>query len=231
MLVVAALFPPAHAPAEVARLIRQIRTTYSTCKTYRDSGTQTIWRIDKKGSRTVWGEWKFSTIFARPKHLRLEISERAGPNKWLTSVLWTVPGSKATSTPKREIGRLYIGLDGSQEPVTDLESGLVALSSLSFGIATQVPSLLLPSPSSSTVLDLYKWKLGKGERVKEKECSVLISNDSLVKLWIDKKTFLIRQVQDTTDLGDGPSSVRVVQFAPEINVKVLDSEFVGPKSL
>lgn len=229
MLATIALILPVHAPIEVDRLVRQVRTTYSGCKTYRDSGTQTIWRIDSKGSKAVWGEWKFATIFARPKKLRLEVSEREGGNKWMTSVLWTTASTKGSRSPRGEIGRLHIGLDGSENPVSDLETGLIALSSLGFGIANQVPRLLMPSDYLSSALDLNKWKMGGAEKIKERECSVLISTDSLVKLWIDKRASLLIQLQEKTDLGGGLSTLKVVQFTPSINAKVEDKEFKGPR--
>jgi hypothetical protein len=229
MLAAIALFLPVHAPNEVDRLVRQVRTAYSGCKTYRDSGTQTIWRIDSKGAKAVWGEWKFATIFARPKKLRLEVSEREGGNKWMTSVLWTTTSTKGSSSSRREIGRLHIGLDGSENSVTDLETGLIALSSLGFGIANHLPRLLMPPDYLSGVLDLNKWKMSGAEKIKERECSVLISTDSLVTLWIDKRTSLLLQLKEKTDLGGGLSTLKAIQFTPSINSKVEDKEFKGPR--
>ncbi len=229
MLVAFALILPVHATTEVDRLVRQVRTTYSTCKTYRDSGTQTIWRIDSKGSKTAWGEWKFATIFARPKKLRLEVSEREGGNKWMTSVLWTTAGAKGSRSSRGEVGRLHIGLDGSENSVTDLETGLIALSSLGFGIANQVPRLLMPSDYLPSVLGLYKWKMSCAEMIKERECSVLISTDSSAKLWIDKRTSLLLQQHEKTDSGGGISTLKVITFTPSVNAKVEDKEFRGPR--
>jgi hypothetical protein len=229
MLVAVALFLPLHAPAEVDRLVRQVRTTYSTCKTYRDSGTQTIWRIDSKGAKAVWGEWKFATIFARPKKLRLEVSEREGGNKWMTSVLWTTARAKGSGSARGEVGRLHMGLDGSEHAVPDLEMGLISLASLCFGIANQVPRLLMPSDYLPSVLDLYKWKMNGAETINGRECSVLTSTDSSVKLWIDKRTSLLLQQHEKTDLGGGLSTLKAIQFTPSINAKVEDKEFKGPR--
>lgn len=229
MLAAIALFLPVHSPNEVDRLVRHVRTTYSGCKTYRDSGTQTIWRIDSKGAKAVWGEWKFATIFARPKKLRLEVSERDINNKWMTSVLWTTVGAKGSRSSRGEVGRLHIGLDGSEQSVPDLDTGLISLAGLSFGIANQVPRLLMPSDYLSSVLGLYKWKMSGAEKIKERECSVLISTDSSVKLWIDKRTSLLLLLHEKTDLGGGLSTLKAIQFTPSVNAKVEDREFKGPR--
>jgi hypothetical protein len=87
----------------------------------------------------------------------------------------------------------------------------------------------MPSDYLPSVLDLYKWKMSGAEKIKERECSVLISTDSSVKIWIDKRTSLLLQQHEKTDLGGGLSTLKVIQFTPSVNAKVEDKEFKGPR--
>ena len=206
-------------PVDVARLVRQVRAAYKSCKTYRDHGTQVIWNIDSRGSKTIWGEWKFATIFERPAKLRLEVNERSG-SRWVTSVLWTPRKGSISSS-----ARLYIGLDGSVTRVDDLWTGFSSLATLCSGIADRVPVLLIPSKEPFDLLDEHKWKSTGVERLGGRDCYVLRSSDSSSKIWVDKRTTLIVQLHEWRDHGGGRSTLKMVQYTPKINIRVQGSEF------
>jgi len=210
---------------DVARLVRQVRAAYTNCKTYRDVGTQVIWNIDSRGTKSIWGEWKFNTTFARPAQIRLEVSERKGASRWVSSVLWTISKGKGPAPAV-----IHFGFDGSVEQVKELRAGFASLASLCFGIADRVTLLLVPSKDRFDLLDEHEWKKGSAEKLRGYDCDVLRSRDSSVKLWIDRRTSLLVQIQEQNDLGGGSSTLKVVSYTPKLNTKVQESEFRGPAS-
>lgn len=203
-------------PPEVSQLVRQVRAAYRNCGAYRDVGTQVIWNIDKSRTKTIWGQWKFATIFARPQ-LRLEVSERKN-GAWVSSVLWT---DKSTT-------KLFIGIDRSVQTVDLLRSGLMSLTTLCFGIADRVPFLLLPLIEQYDLFEELEWKAGAPTKVRGRDCYVLVSRDSSMKLWIDRRSSLLVQIHESTDHGGGRRTLKIVEYTPTLNTKVQQSEFKGP---
>lgn len=225
VLAALALAQTTSATPDVARLVRQVRAAYANCKTYRDVGTQVIWNIDSRGTKAIWGEWKFNTTFARPAQIRLEVSERKGASRWVSSVLWTTRKGQGSAP-----AQIHFGFDGSIEQVKELRAGFASLASLSFGIADRVPWLLIPSKDPFDLLDEHEWKKGSAEKLRGYDCDVLGSGDSSVKLWIDKRTSLLVQIQEQNDLGGGSSTLKVIKYTPTLNTQVLQNEFKGPAS-
>lgn len=223
---------------DLPRLIGQIRAVYKTCKTYRDTGSQTIWVQDKNGERTPWGKWMFSTLFLRPGHLRCEVSEPAkGSKHRITSVLWTVkePGRKPiplsdSLQPTSYPISIYTGLDGSSRMTDDFVAGISSFASLCFGIVDKVPCMLLPTevvPGDLAVNDL-RW-VGP-EKVGTHSCFVLSSKELTTKFWFDNQTKLLIKLSETQDFGDGRSSIKLIQYSPQINTPISESIFKGPRS-
>ncbi|MCC7436202.1 MAG: hypothetical protein IT363_16120 [Methanoregulaceae archaeon] len=223
ILAALALAQTTSATTDVTRLVRQVRAAYATCKTYRDFGTQMIWNVDKARTKTIWGEWKFNTTFARPAQIRLEVSERKGASRWVSSVLWTIKKGQGSAP-----AQIHFGFDGSVERVKELRAGFASLASLSFGIADRVPLLLAPSKDPFDLLDEHEWKVGAMDKVRGHDCYVLRSEDSSVKLWIDKRTSLLVQIHEQNDVGGGRSTLKVVQYTPTLNTQVQQNEFKGP---
>lgn len=223
ILAALALAQTTSANTDVTRLVRQVRAAYANCKAYRDFGTQVIWNVDSRGAKTIWGEWKFKTTFARPAQIRLEVSERKGASRWVSSVLWTIRKGQG-SAPEN----IHFGFDGSVEQVKELRAGFASLASLSFGIADRVPLLLVPSKDPFDLLDEHEWKKGSVEKVRGYDCELLRSHDSSVKLWIDKRTSLLVQIQEQNDIGGGRRTLKEVFYRPTLNTQVQQNEFKGP---
>lgn len=240
MIVVAAFlaFQTKAAPNDLPRLLNQIRASYRTCKTYRDTGSQTIWTLEN-GKKTLWGEWKFSTVFLRPGRIRCEVSERSKDGKrWLTSVIWTVkqPGDYAklarnSDEPTPYPVDLTMALDGSLHTKNGFTAALASLNSLSFGSFDTVPELLLPSAIMPSLLDTTDLRWVGEEKLGTRNCFILASKELEPQFWFDRRSCLLIRSKQTSSTETGKSSITLKQYVPLVNVVVQESEFKGPKAI
>ena len=171
-------------PQEV---LDRMAKVYSSCKTYRDSG---LVKIDIPGCLPYTAERPFKTAFIRPSRFRFEFTEKKLGVE-TRFVVWQ---------SGREV-RTWWDVTPGIEKVESLGLALAGATGVSGGAAHTVPALLLPievGAGSRTLIETTELSRLADAKLGKVDCFCIKgkSADDLITLWIDKKTFLLRRIDE-----------------------------------
>jgi len=168
------------------QILERMATTYATCKSYRDSGVVTNdfnpQHIEVK---------PFRTAFVRPDQFRFEYDD-ATPEK--PFIVWAKAGEVRTWW--------YIKQGVKRQ--RSLEEGIAGATGVSGGAAHTIPTLLLPAQIGgrklTSMTDLNRLP---DEGLDNTPCFKLQGKfaDRPTTLWLEKATYLIRQIVEETELA------------------------------
>jgi len=206
---------------EARSIVRAMNRVYSNCRTYSDSG------ICVNGKDKI----RFETRFKRPGSLIFQCITNGDPKT--LEAYWTQGVSK----------RFWIG---SPDSPPDADDTFVASAWTSgYGTHTDLPldltiaGFMVPaSPALTIPTMLFPKKIeflkiteagdleAEGTRVcRATACDVLYSAQESTRIWIDRKTHLIRRVAEYYDDGNSDSA-NVTEYDPSIDTEIEASKLV-----
>lgn len=217
--------------ADIERIFAQMTKAYANCKSYRDSGTFTSTATAPSFNMSTQGT--FMTAFVRPDRFRFECKMKSNrrPDE-VNYIAWR----------KGNEGYLWNGLRQEVQQM-ELSLAVAAVTGISSG-ATATAGMLLPKEmgmrkySSMTEAKQLAGALIDGAdcfRIKgkwggeDKPVFGVTLNPSDVTLWIDKKTFLLRKVEEvsTIDISPMPGTMiskSWITWKPIVDVRISAEE-------
>lgn len=200
-------------------ILEKVEKTYSTCKSYRDTGT--IKSVSGKSGRALTDRY-FNTAFIRPDRFRFEFGEVPNRLKFPNDIVWR-NGEQFRFT--RGIQGVFAEA-GVEKP--DMKLALAFAGTTSPFISGGIPALLFPKeidelPPLITRLEYAKRidddKIGKRECFRIKGTGTFLDQPVPVLLWINKDNFLIRRINLTTKL-EKTWTESTIDYDPEIDAKI-----------
>ncbi len=169
----------------------QVAKTYAECKSYKDSGKVTTVYKSADGNRS---EVKpFTTAFSRPDRFRFSFHVQGDSQS--RYVVWQ-NGNEV---------RTWWDVTSQNERPSSLSMGLAGATGVSSGSAHTIPTLLLPREvSGRKITDVTGMKRIDDAEINGSSCSRIEGKfaGSPITIWIDKKTSLIRRIDQTTKFDD-----------------------------
>jgi hypothetical protein len=193
---------PFQSPLTARDILSRMRDVYANCTSYRDEG-KVVSRFE---------EISFATVFERPSSFRFEYRRSGGRSDHY--IIWrTSPGDARswwTIRPETRSVSMSLAIAGA--------TGVSAASS------HNIPRLLMPDEVGGFSFALDNWvdsTAPEEETVSGRLCYKLsghypLSPTSPVSLWVDKETFLVRQVF---------SNGATVTYSPQLNVLIDQATF------
>ena len=197
-------------------ILDRLVKTYAKCNTYSDSGEVSITFIENTGKRIDIRP--FTTAFIRPDRFRYQYQANHAANRVSRYLIWK----------KGEDVRSWWDIaPGIQKPAS-LGLALGGAAGVSGGSSTTVPGLLLPKEVGGARLSfLTELKRGEDEKLDGIDCyrvegmSVKVS----LTLWIEKKTFLLRQTNEFNDFGNFQTE-QTTSYKPVMGEKIPEEALV-----
>lgn len=196
------------------QILEHMAKTYAECKSYRDSG------IVKTVFIRVWSRWTkelvFNTAFIRPDRFRFEYYEKDCINEEKDLYIVWRKGN--------EIRTWWDIKPGTENPPS-LDLAVAGATGVSDCSAHTIPALLLPDEISGRRLtDITEASRIEDAKLDETECFRVHGNfgDSPTTLWIEKKTYLLRRIDDETKFKDF-QTVRTTTYEPVVDGEVADN--------
>ena len=195
----------------VRQIIERMAKTYSTCKSYRDSGVVKTIFIQLWGKRTA--EKPFTTAFVRPDRFRYEYRDNSHTN----------PNSYIVWRKAQEVQTWWF-INSVVEKQESLDMALAGATGVSGGSAHTIPALLLPNEiGGRRITDITEMKRVDDVKLEKTDCFRIEGKfaGNPTTLWIDKVTFLIRRIDERKQF----KSFRVNEttiYDPAINCEVTD---------
>jgi outer membrane lipoprotein-sorting protein len=201
------------------QILTRMTKVYANCKTYSDSGSVKTLLVKTGGNTT--SKLLFTTAFVRPGRFRFEYTGKSD-NVDDVYIVWC--NGKQVQT--------WWAVAPGIKREDSLDDALAGAVGVSKGSAQTIPVLLLPKevtgghltdemPGAKRIEDA---KLGKVDcfRIAGK----IVSHTSSVKsdsatVWIEKKSFLIRRIDEHTAQNDF-SSEKTTTYTPEVDGNVPD---------
>jgi outer membrane lipoprotein-sorting protein len=190
-------------------ILQSVEKTYLDCNSYRDTGTVKI--VSAKSGRVVI-EKSFNTAFVRPDRLRFELMS-VNLRRSSTYIVWR-NAKQFRFTPE---------IPGVEKPDT-INLAMSAIAGASSWTAHGVPGLLLPKEiEGPRITELKEPKRIENANLGDRECFRIKGTGNILEqpmtLWIDKKTFLIRRIDMTTNVKNTWTE-STTTYNPEINMKI-----------
>ena len=197
------------------QILDRMAKAYADCKSYRDSGVVTTVFVMDTGKRTV--EKPFTTAFVRPELFRFEYKNKN--RRYLISA------------NGQNVQTWWDLKPGIQKPES-LQLAVGGATGVSGGSAARIPAMLMPGKLKGWggvhISDAKRIKDGKLENV---ECFRLEGKyaDNPITLWIDKKSYLVRRIDQQTKFDDFRTE-QTTTYDPTIDGKITDKmlEFDPP---
>ncbi len=202
-------------------LLDRMAKVYAGCKSYCDSGVVKMVFIEGTGNRTV--EKPFTTAFVRPDRFRFEYKEKQNNAQEYRYIVWR---------KGNEVQTWWDVKPGVEKPES-LGLALAGATGVSSGSAYTVPALLMPKEVGGRRLtDMTGAKRLEDAKLGKVDCLRIEGKyaDSPMTVWIDKKTFLVRRIDDQTKFADFRTEATTT-YDPAIDEEILDKklEFDPPK--
>ena len=209
---------------KLAEILNRMAKAYATCKTYRDTGTarSVTTRGDKK---PFVSESRFTTVFVRPQKLRYEVRHVRWDKREECVILWRsgqdVKAWLDGYQPQERQPSITAAVSASQGIFTDaypyvpaqlfIEEGLVGMN---FTMMLKDAIRLEDAPLEDHLC--YRMEVKHGP--------------SLFTVWVDQKTFAVRQLT-TVGTGRDRKYEHTVIFHPVLDGEVTekDLEYNPPK--
>jgi len=200
------------------QILDRMAQAYADCKSYKDSGVVKTVFIDASGSRTV--EKPFTTALVRPDHFRFEYRETKNERNHF--IIWS--DGKDVKT--------WWGIQPGIEKPSSLDLALASATGVSGGSAHTIPALLLPEKITGLKLTaIQDAKRADHGMLKESECFRIEGKfaDVPCTLWIDKKSYLVRRI-DEQQKFDGFRTEQTIVYDPSLDQEIIDQmlEFDPP---
>ena len=174
-------------------LLDRMAKAYAGCKSYRDSGVvQTVF-VKADGSLAV--EKPFRTAFVRPDRFRFEFSQKGPDGKVSRYIIWR----------KGQDIQTWWDLEPGVKKPESLNLALAGATGVSGTSAHTVPRLLLPKAvEGRSLLELTDVRRVGDARLGKAECYRVAGKFAAnpMTLWIDKKTFLVRKIEQQMKFPD-----------------------------
>lgn len=198
------------------QVLDRMSKTYAGCKTYGDSGVVKTLFVQDTGTRTV--EKPFKTAFVRPGHFRFEYKDGTDRH-----IIW----SKG-----KDVQTWWDVQPGIQKPES-LQLAVAAATGVSSGSAARIPAMLMPKQIEGWggvhIRDAKRIEDGTLDEV---ECFRLEGKyvDDPITLWIDKKSYLVRRIDQQTMFDTFRTEVTTT-YEPVIDGEIAEKllEFDPPK--
>lgn len=175
-------------------ILDRMEKTYSSCKSYRDSGVVKTVYITAKEKRTE--ERPFTTAFVRPDRFRFEYRRgiegpRGGESRY---IVWR-------NGP--EVETWWDFRPGFAKPES-LNMGLAGATGVSGGSAHRIPALLLSEVEGRRLTEIKDARRIDDATFDNVDCFRIEGKflDDPMTLWIDKASFLVRKIDEQNDFGD-----------------------------
>lgn len=196
--------PPAAPEAEskpddpaARQIITQTINAYAECKTYRDSGTVTSLFVMDNGKNNTT-ERPFKTAFVRPGRFRFEFTNGQGdPQR--RYIIWS---------QGMDVRTWWDVKPGIEKPES-LAMAISGANGVSGGSALTIPGLLMPNEVSSGIFAYIKifrgLTLADEATLGTVECFRIeaMYGQRPTTVWIDKKTYLVRRIDDQVQIPNG----------------------------
>lgn len=216
-------------------VLDRVAKKYADCSYYQDTGTVTT--VTTRAKRKYTAKRTFATAFARQSgQFRFEFQSKSFDNKDEKYIISQHPDRNVLS---------WWDLQPGVKSTRSLSTAIARATGVSYGTASYVPSLLLRNqirPLKGRITELIELGPIEEGMLNGVECYRIRGMHGHVEnlralnlplnpltIWIEKKSFLIRRVDDEVDLGDTHIQ-QTVLYNPSINRKVDDSllEFNPP---
>jgi outer membrane lipoprotein-sorting protein len=201
---------PKPADPSASEILERMDKVYANCKSYRDSGVVKTLFIKGKSKRTV--EKPFTTAFVRPDRFRFEFKE--GSYKPRRYIIWFNGKDVRTWW---DVGRRL-------EKPESLSFAVAGATGVSGGSAKTIPTLLLPDMVLGRRLtDITDPKRVENANLGKIECFRVegMFADTPTTLWIDQKSYLVRQIDEKTTFDDFRTE-DTTSYDPSIDDKITD---------
>lgn len=207
---------------EAREILERMSQTYAECRTYRDSGLVTTQIVGDDG-QTFTVERKFQTAFVRPDRFRFEFAQDASGEP-IRYIIWTRGSDIRTwgdAQPKIE-----------QPASRELAWGGAA--GISSGSSNNIPPLLWPERASGAKLvQITEPRCAEDGTLDGAECFRVQghSGGSLIMIWIDKQSSLVRRIDEEFLMKDRRVHLKAT-YTPVLNEPIADEllEFDPPVS-
>ena len=194
-------------------ILGRMANMYAECKTYCDTGVVKTVYMEATGNRIVASPFK--TAFVRPNRFRFEYTEKASVRE-SRFIVWQ---------SEKDVQLWPENPSIVQKPLS-LGLAVSAATGVSGGSAQTVPALLLPKDVGGLRLtDLTDAKRVEDAMIDKVDCFRVEGKLGILRtIWIDKKTFPVRQI-------DEPQFSRTTTYEPVIDGEIVDKslEFDPPK--
>jgi hypothetical protein len=186
-----------------------VEEVYAACQSYRDAGVARVTTTAAGMSRQ--DSQPFATAFVRPDRFRFDFGGR-GPrvgDLWVRPVIW-FDGTAV---------RAFSPADGLPRTYPTVAAALLDAEGASAGTSVLVARLLAPdSLPGPAVTNLLHPVVTGGEPIAGVECVKIEGRqgDVLVTIWVDRQTFLIRQLAGSRPLENGTTQTTIT-YQPELN--------------
>lgn len=192
------------------QILNRMAITYADCTSYHDTGTAKTVLIEKSGRRTR--TTLFSTAFVRPERFRFECNIRRWWMKEDRFIVWR----------NRENFRTWWALKPDMKKPKSFALAMARGTGISDGSAHTIPTLLMPKELRGRRLtSMQEVKRIKDAKFDGVECFCIkgkYANSPRV-LWIDKKTFLVRRIDDRREHEDFRTE-RTTTYNPTLNERI-----------
>ncbi|HEX4451576.1 MAG TPA: redoxin domain-containing protein [Kofleriaceae bacterium] len=210
-----AIAPTTPSPTTAAEWLARVAATYHALPAYADRGTVVDTFSDKHQNHIT-----FETAFARPDKLRFQYDNGTA------FVAWNAP-------PR---ARMWQSVDTNVvHEARDIEQALAIFSGVSHGAAYVVPSLLGAIPQGTAFTELADATIVGSEAIDGHACARVRGKygedlAAVAELWIDRSSFLVRQVAvhtggvDTVMHYEPRTTVTDADFAPPVDMRTAKLE-------
>jgi outer membrane lipoprotein-sorting protein len=201
-------------------ILEEMVVTYAGLDSYRDAiGVNVIAEGDAAPARRLLVD----TAFERPGLFRFrlhEIGDAAGDDHRLIYVVWS-DGQGVRS---------WSAANGWVREFSSIEHALGGPTGISYQTATRIPALLMPEMLWGSGMRHLKDAVLLGEEsIDHHDCFKLEAttggSDRRLTLWLDKRSFLLRQIYDARRRDDGSIIQMTAIYAPQGNPEVFANEF------
>src|SRR4051794_26206864 len=207
--------PPASQPsapvdlASAVQVLGRVQEVYAACESYRDTGVARV--LTEGGGMSRQDSQPFATAYVRPDRFRFDFGGR-GPrvgDLWARPVIWFDGATVRGFSP---------GV-GSPHTYPSVTAALLDAEGPSAGTSVIVPRLLAPDAMPGpAVINLLHAVVTGGEPIAGVECVKIEGrqDDVLVTLWVDRQSFLIRQLLGSRPIDNGTTRTTIT-YQPELN--------------
>jgi outer membrane lipoprotein-sorting protein len=195
--------------ASASEVLGRVQEVYAACESYRDTGVARVTTTASGMSRQ--DSQPFATAFVRPDRFRFDFGGR-GPRVgelWVRPVIW-FDGTTV---------RAFSPADGQPRTYPTVAAALLDADTASAGTSVLVPHLLAPGAlPGPPITNLLHPAVTGGEPIAGVECVKIEGRQEevLVTIWVDRQSFLIRQLTGTRLIESGTTETTIT-YQPELN--------------